>query len=121
MSTDAVAAATTRLALSRMRLHKALQAHTDQAPTTWLWGKTAPEWMERLKESPEVQILWEKAKPLLKNRSVILVVGAVVAGCALVWSRPRRWLLQPAVLAALLPYLLSHLGAHTPVPPPPPP
>lgn len=119
MSTDAIAAATTRLNLSRMRLHKALQAHTDHPPTTWLWGHPAPEWVDRLRDSPEVQLLWEKVKPLLANKSVLLAVSAVVAGCVLIWSRPRRWLLQPAVLAAVLPYLLSQLSARAPPPPPP--
>jgi len=119
MSTDAVTAATTRLTLSRMRLHKAMEAHHDHTNTTWLWGHHAPDWVAQLKESPEVQLLWENAKPLLKNKSVVLAAAAVVFGCVLVWSRPRRWLLQPAVMAALLPYLLSHLGARAPQTPPP--
>lgn len=114
MSTDAIAAAATRLTLSRMRLHKAFHAHANQAPATWPWGQPAPEWVERLRASPEVQILWEKAKPMLMNKSAVLLVGAAFAGCILLWSRPRRWLLQPAVLAALLPYLLSQLNSRAP-------
>ncbi len=119
MSTEAVAAATKRLTLSRMRLHKALHAHTHHAPTTWLGQHAVPEWVERLKDSPEAQLLWEQAKALYEKKSLGLILGVVVAGGVFIWSRPWRWLLQPAIVAALLPYVLSHLNGKAHPPPPP--
>lgn len=45
--------------------------------------------------------------PLTQRHPLGVVAGAAVLGGLLVWSRPWRWLLKPALLAGLLPQLIS--------------
>lgn len=119
MSSNAITAAAVRLTLSRTRLRQALHTHTNTAPATWLWGQhAAPVWMARLKESPEVQALWGKAKVQFQAHPLGWTLGTVLAAGVLAWSRPWRWIFQPAVVASLLPYLMSNLSARAPPPPP---
>ena len=119
MSADAITAAAVRLTLSRTRLRQAVHARSETVPAAWLWGEhAAPVWMARLKDSPEVQLLWEKAKTQFQAKPLGWALGAVLIGGVLVWSRPWRWIFQPAVVASLLPYLLNSLSARAPPPPP---
>lgn len=118
MSTNTITAAAVRLTLSRTHLRQALHTHTDTAPAAWLWGQyAAPVWMARLKESPEVQALWEKAKTQFQTHPLGWTLGAVAAVGVLAWSRPWRWIFQPAVVASLLPYLVRSVSARAPPPP----
>jgi hypothetical protein len=54
--------------------------------------------------------------PLAQRHPLALVAGALFAGVAFAWSRPWRWLLSPALLAGLMPQLLSTAMARVPGP-----
>jgi hypothetical protein len=53
-------------------------------------------------------------RPLGRRHPVGLVLGALLAGGLLAYSRPWRWLLTPALLTALLPKLLAQAVALVP-------
>ncbi len=48
-------------------------------------------------------------KPVAQRHPVAVITGAAAIGALLVWSRPWRWLLAAAVLASVLPKLLSQV------------
>lgn len=50
-------------------------------------------------------------QPIAQRHPLRLVGGAFIAGGALAWSRPWRWLPRQAVWAALLPHVLKTLAA----------
>lgn len=54
-------------------------------------------------------------QPVAQRHPIALVVGAVVVGGLVVWARPWRGALKPALLAGLLPQLVSKAIAHLPV------
>ena len=54
-------------------------------------------------------------QPLAKRNPLGLVLGALVVGGILVWARPWRWLLKPALFAGLWSQLLSKGIAHLPL------
>jgi len=54
-------------------------------------------------------------KPLAQSNPLSLVAGAAVAGAVLVWSRPWRWLIRPALFAGLVPQIASRIVARIPV------
>ena len=51
-------------------------------------------------------------QPLAQRNPLWLVLGAAIVGGALVWSRPWRWLLTPALLATVLPQLAARAFNH---------
>ncbi len=104
-----VLAASERLGLSREHLRRAMReisAAPDHATNPLqLAGQMANDAVKRA------------VQPLAQRNPLALVLGAAVAGGVLAWSRPWRWLLTPALLATLLPQLLSkafHTGGPLP-------
>lgn len=57
------------------------------------------------------------ALPIARRNPVGLVLGSIVFGAAVVWSRPWRWLIRPALLAGLLPQIVAKVAAAVAQPP----
>jgi hypothetical protein len=137
---DSVASATERLAWSRRRLQIALaETIEDNLPRVSITDSSSPAWMDELKAIPGVGIAvqalsawWAKyplnaastmaydaanavAKPLATRHPVPMVLGALVIGGMLAWSRPWRWILKPALFAGLMAQLSAKLVAQVPL------
>jgi hypothetical protein len=140
-----VTEASLRLVQSRARLQHAIRdqvrAHTSD--TSPLVAATALAWMGSLSRIPGMDLLlksvqtwwaqhplrqptaiaWDAAKaaaqPLVQRHPAVLVAGAVALGGLLAWSRPWRWAFKPALLAALLPHIITSLLALRVTPPVP--
>lgn len=120
--------ASERLALSRERIRQAMRqprAPADQA------ADASPEWLLRLRATPAAILLvsvfkgwWDRQpmrvaltlaaqtgtvilQPTAQKHPLKLVLGAAAAGALLVAARPWRWLPTSALLAGLLPQLMS--------------
>ena len=122
-----------RLALSRERLRQAM--HGPAAPASAEAGSSEDEpatgWLDRLRSIPAAAILidavvhwWARhplhvatmvaagaanavVRPMAERHPWRLVLGAALVGGVIVWSRPWRWGLKPALFAGLLPQLLK--------------
>ncbi len=129
-----------RLSQSREHLRQALHGTPASAPST---RAPAPWWSE-LRALPAasviidaVQAWWalhplnatvrvvasttlDVVRPLARRHPLLAVLGAFVLGGLLVWSRPWRWALKPALFAGLLPQVFSTWMLQVQRQPPPP-
>lgn len=116
---DPVASASHRLAQSRSRLHQAVTmctAHekplTAPGLATGLAKGAIQQWWAHHPLRLVSDVTRDAAKtlvqPVAQRHPVALVAGAAAVGAMLVWSQPWRWLLTPALVAALLPKVISH-------------
>lgn len=126
-----------RLALSRQRLRLALAVQRGggdrpAAPATGAsdaWSAipgigglfdTARGWWAGFPLRPALtlaaQAVQMSVAPLAQRHPLALVSAALVAGSLFAWSRPWRWLLSPALLAGLMPQLLTTAMARVPGP-----
>lgn len=55
------------------------------------------------------------AAPLAERNPVALILGAVVVGALVAWTRPWRWILRPALFAGLLPAVASRVMRQLPL------
>lgn len=124
-ASDRVASASHRLAQSRRRLHQAVTMSASHekpltAPglATGLAKGAIHEWWAhhplRLVSDVTIDAARAVVQPVAQRHPVVLVVGAAAVGALLVWSQPWRWLLTPALLAGLLPKVISHALNSTP-------
>lgn len=101
-----IVTASERLALSRQRLRHALRASAEEAPTTsnpmLIAGHIAKDAVE------------SAVAPVAQRNPLALVLGAAVGGALLVAGKPWRWLFAPAVMATLVPQLVSRAVRHAP-------
>ncbi len=134
-----------RLAESRARVRDALLViakppqRASAGATHSLFGATGTAWLDSLKTAPGVSIIVEAInawwmrhplrlasgvavdaaraalQPVAQKNPVALVLGALVLGAVVAWSRPWRWIARPALLAGLAPQLLTKVIAHAPV------
>ena len=111
---DAVAAAAHRLALSRSRLHQAADPGNSEKPgeAPGLASGAIQQWWSNhpLRLVSDVTLTAAKTlvQPVAQRHPVALVAGAAAVGALLVWGKPWRWLVTPALVAGLLPKLISH-------------
>lgn len=129
-----------RLALSRERLRQAMRASAaPQGSAAHLHtGRWAADLLASLKDIPGAAVViaavtswWAQhplrlagmvaadaatavVRPVAQRNPLGLVLGALVLGGVLAWSRPWRWLLTPALFAGLLPQLFSKAMAWVP-------
>ena len=54
-------------------------------------------------------------EPMARNQPLALVLGAALAGALLVLTRPWRWLVNPALVAGLLPALATRTIRELPL------
>lgn len=54
-------------------------------------------------------------RPLARRNPFVLVAGAVAVGGLIFWFKPWRGFLRPALLAGLLPQIVSRAVAHVPI------
>jgi hypothetical protein len=54
-------------------------------------------------------------KPLAERNPIALMFGMAVLGALVVWKRPWRWLLTPALFVGLLPQLMSKFAQQMPI------
>jgi hypothetical protein len=52
--------------------------------------------------------------PIAQRSPVLFVASALAVGAVLVWSRPWTWLLKPAILAGVVPQVISKVLAYSP-------
>ena len=127
-----------RLAQSRERLRQALLGADFPHPASHQRHSEpgAPDWLSGLKSSPGAGLLlgifqawWAKQplrvavllaadaadvllRPVAQHHPYRLVLGAAGAGALLVLARPWRWISVPALLAGLVPKLMSEVLVH---------
>lgn len=126
-----------RLELSRARLRVAMLP--VPRVTQRLSDATTPRWLARLKALPGIGLVadtvqgwWSRhplrsvtevaaqasstlVGPFAQRRPLALVLAAAVAGAALAWGRPRRWLFRSALFAGLVPQLAARIVSRLPV------
>jgi hypothetical protein len=128
------------LAQSRERLRQALQQVStssadvgvtgadgflggllDSLPTTpgaSLLGDVLAAWWRKQPLLVALPLVMETAnalvQPVARRHPYRLVLGAAAAGGLLVLARPWRWISTPALVAALLPQIVSKAMQHLP-------
>ena len=128
-----------RLARSRERMTRWL---ADDQQSTRAAASNVPAWLNKLRQNPVSAIAvdallawWERQPlntsvhvaeaaasaaitPLVRRHPVVVLGGAAVAGAAVVWARPWRWLLSRALLTGIAAQLATRLIAHSRKEPP---
>ena len=130
-----------RLALSRERMRQALQGKPAPRSGGAFVGDAAGApvpWLQSLRSLPIAGVVfdavlswWEQhplrigfvvassaakalARPIAQRNPLGLVLGTFLLGGLVMWSRPWRWLLKPALFAGLLPQLVNKVLARLP-------
>ncbi len=137
MSTDL--SPSERLAISREAMRVALMGNSPLGRSqSGGLGASVPEWLVGLKSVPGADVIVDAAlawwaqhpfrtaclvaaeaaksvvQPMAQRHPLGLVLGAVLVGALVVKTRPWRWLVTPALLAGLLPQVLSHAVSKMP-------
>jgi hypothetical protein len=134
-------AAAKKVEFTRARLRHAMEPPVEPRRGSGQDGDTRdnPRWLRKLKGLPAIGVVvdaldsWWKhhplrpvshvvgqassaaVKPLAQSNPISLVAGAAVAGAVLVWTRPWRWLIRPALFAGLIPQIASRVVARMPL------
>ncbi len=123
MSADPRLPAAERLAVSRERMRLSMKARASTAPAAsdnasplfkslQNWWAGHPLHVAGTVASDAVNTL---IRPFARRHPIALVAGALVLGGLLVWAKPWRGILKPALLVGLLPQLLTKLIAVVPL------
>lgn len=128
--------ASERINFSRARLRAAM----SPPPAPAVGTEAGPSsWMQRFKQLSVISLVLESfdawwthhplhaaaevaaeassavVRPVARRHPFALVLVAGAVGALLVWSRPWRWALRPALLAGLAPQLVSRVVANLPI------
>ncbi|MGY4828371.1 hypothetical protein ACVNIS_07335 [Sphaerotilaceae bacterium SBD11-9] len=127
-----------RLAVSRERLRQTMRASMPPARASQPPSEL-PSWLKGVAEMPVIAAVLDAMRgwwshhpmrlatlvasdagkaligPLAQRHPLALVAGALVAGGVLMHVKPWRGLLKPALLAGLLPQVISQVMAHVPL------
>ncbi len=109
-----------RLAASRERMRLSMKpqapAHSDHASPSLKalqgWWAGHPLHVAGAVASDAIKTL---LRPIADRHPIALVAGALVVGGLLVWAKPWRGILKPALVAGLLPQLLTKAMAVVPL------
>ena len=121
MSTESRLSATQRLAASREQMRLSMTpraAASNHGPISPVldavqhWWAAHPLRVAGVVASDAANTL---IGPLAQRHPIALVAGALVLGGLLIWAKPWRGILKPALLAGLLPQLLSKAMAVVPL------
>ncbi len=117
---DARLPAAQRLAASRERMRLSMRkSKPEPRESGGMVADALHDWWAQHPWHVAATVAADAAKaavqPVAQRHPIALVVGAVVVGGLIVWARPWRGILKPALLAGLLPQLVSKAVAHLPV------
>lgn len=136
---DRLAESRERLRQAMQTIVKPPQRASSGGASSSLFGATGSAWLDSLKTVPGINVIVEAVsswwmrhplylasgvageaaraalQPVAQKNPVALVLGALIFGAVLVWTRPWRWIARPALLAGLFPQVLSKVIAHAPV------
>lgn len=125
-----------RIEFSRARLRAAMSPPPAPAAGT---EPGQASWLQRFKQLPVISLVLESfdawwtnhplhaagqvaaqassavVRPVARRHPLALVLVAGAVGALLVWSRPWRWALRPALLAGLAPQFASRVVANLPI------
>jgi hypothetical protein len=113
-NTPPVSLATERLAASREALRKRLRAApSSAAPSANAAAGLLRDWWQAHPAQVAGSLAADAAKqalqPVAQKHPWALVLGALVCGGVLAWSRPWHWALKPAMRSAVVAGLLPQL------------
>ena len=136
---DRLAESRERLRLAMQDIANPPKRASASGANSSLFGANGMAWLESLKSVPGINVIVEAVsswwmrhplrlasgvagdaaraamQPIAQKNPVALVLGALVVGALLVWTRPWRWIAKPALLAGLFPQVMSKVIAHAPV------
>lgn len=119
MSTATRLPAAQRLAASRERMRVSMTRRTAADDGTGPVLDAVKDWWAAHPLHVAGVVAADAAKtligPVAQRHPIALVAGALLLGGVLVWAKPWRGILKPALLAGLLPQLLSKAMAVVPV------
>ena len=119
MSTEPRLPAVERLAASRERMRVSMTPQADASHSTSPVLGVLKDWWAAHPLHVAGVMTADAAKtligPVAQRHPIALVAGALVLGGLVVWAKPWRGILKPALLAGLLPQLLSKAVAVVPV------
>lgn len=109
-----------RLAASRERLRLSMRkAEPEPRESGGMVADALHDWWSqhpwRVAGTVAADAVKAGLQPVAQRHPIALVLGAVVVGGLIVWARPWRGILRPALLAGLLPQLMSKAMEHLPV------
>lgn len=117
---DARLSAAQRLAASRERMRLSMRkAAPEPRESSGMVADALRDWWSqhpwRVAGTVAADAVKAGLQPVAQRHPIALVLGAVVVGGLIVWARPWRGILRPALLAGLLPQLMSKAMEHLPV------
>ncbi|CAN5708606.1 hypothetical protein BH11PSE8_BH11PSE8_03800 [soil metagenome] len=145
VAADVSLTAEQRLKVSRERMRMAMVTPSKPARASFQNGaggarrSTGPSWWEQLKHVRGATVIvetlenwWRRSpwrtpllvaaeasrtlmQPVARKSPFILVAAALVAGAAVGWLRPWRWIIKPALFAGIAPQIARRVVSNLPI------